>query len=448
MARTFISFSSKDTEMAHRVYDALSAQGIDCWISSQNIPTGANYQEEIVRAIKSASVMVLIFSENASSSIEIPKEMALASQNNLVLMPLRIDDTLARDAFEYTLATSQWIALYNDFEKHIEDVGTTIKAITERHDNFASIVQEAVDSGEDVFRPHVKDYLIEEAKEMLLTAGQAEKIINIVLGRINNKESELEYLKLIEQVLEDRVVSFLETKMLAKRAKQLGISAPRADILLSQEKQKLGIFDATNIENIVTDVKPLIETSAPYSAEQLSVNQEVKYIANIEPLIQSFPSTIWHLNTGGRSWQDQMTFHYWTAGGGKRYKDTIYKLNIGDEVYAYLSGKGYVAHGFVIGAPTILNDYVVMSGAYKGQKLVNLPITTAGRDRLTENENITNGIHLTKQDADDYEYALAVEWVKAVGEEDAKFKTGLNISPLTGCKLKSIEILEFLKSVF
>jgi hypothetical protein len=43
---------------------------------------------------------------------------------------------------------------------------------------------------------------------------------------------------------------------------------------------------------------------------------------------------------------------------------------------------------------------------------------------------------------------LAVEWVKAFGEEDAKFKTGLNISPLTGCKLKSTDILEFLKSVF
>ena len=428
MARTFISFSNKDEEVAHRVYDALILRGIDCWISTRNIPTGANYQEEIVRAIKTASVMVLIFSENANSSLEIPKEIALASQNHLVLMPLKIDETEAVNGFEYNLATSQWIALYQDFDKNIEDVGTTIKMIMERSDLFASLVQEAVDSGEDIYKLHVKDYLIEEAKEMLLTTGQAEKIINIVLGRKNSKESEQEYLKLIKQVLEDKVVSQLETKMLSKKANQLGISALRADELLAQEKYKLGILGADTIQNPVKIKK--------------SINKDVKinvFSSNIDTSSSS-TSTIWHLNTGARSWVDQKRYHYWTAGGGKRYKETIHKIKIGDEVYAYMSRRGYVAHGFVIGKPTILNEYICMSGAHKDKKLIDLPVEHTTREAFDRNNN--------ERDADYYEYTLPVEWITAFDENEAKFKDGLNISPLTGCRLSSPQTLDFLKSVF
>lgn len=52
MAQTFISFSSKDIETALRVHDALTVRGIDCWISERDIPTGANFQIEIPKAIK------------------------------------------------------------------------------------------------------------------------------------------------------------------------------------------------------------------------------------------------------------------------------------------------------------------------------------------------------------------------------------------------------------
>ena len=629
MAHTFISFSSKDIEMALRVHDALTIRGIDCWISKRDIPTGANYQEEIARAIKTASIMVLIFSENANSSNNIPDEIALAKKNHLVLMPLKINEYLEEDAFELNLATSQYIDLYQDFEKIIEEVAVTIKAINERQDNFTALL--AQHSGDDVFKPHIKDWLLQEAKERKLTKGQAEKIINQVLGRTNHKESELEYLKLIEQVLEDGIVSSIEVLMLSKKAKQLGISLSRADELLAHEKKKLGIYNSSITEE-TTVVSQSVVINLPLISDEDSLNQDdgaleglllqnedrgqfqsiidnlrnkinalihnstsvrpfekalgsakaylrfqpnylyentqalkdfgllaidddlidstiyifefhitgnqitfdfkigkgsqnirmklhniykkysdiftkvmkpnrrlsdswhlafQKNILSEEEILQHFENgldleelievrirdlfeidipkmmncidkemnsnddydnlytyqedndlsgpSVWHLNTGGRSWKDQMTFHYWIAGGGKKWSDIIRKLKIGDEVFAYLSGKGYVGHGFVKGEPIILNDYVVMHGEFKNQKLSNLSIESSTLNAMNENRQITN--------VDDYEYVISVEWVAALDANDAKSEKGLHISPLTGCKMNN-KTLDFLRSVF
>ena len=93
-------------------------------------------QDEIVKAIESSCVMVLIFSKNANSSEEIKKEMGLASENQLVLMPLRMDDTLATGGFKYNFATSQWIGLYQDFDENIETVVKTINTLTAKQDKF------------------------------------------------------------------------------------------------------------------------------------------------------------------------------------------------------------------------------------------------------------------------------------------------------------------------
>jgi hypothetical protein len=265
MAQTFISFSSKDIETALRVHDALTVRGIDCWISERDIPTGANFQIEIPKAIKKATVMILILSENANSSNNITDEIALAKKYHLELLPLKIDEYLKEDAFELSLATSQYIDLYKDFEKIIEEIAVTIKAINERQDNFAALLEKH--SGDDVYKPHIKDWLLQEAKEMDLTKGQAEKIINQVLGRAN-KESEIEYLKLIEQVLEDGIVSSIEVLMLSKKAKQLGISSKRADELLAQEKKKLGIYDSS-----ITEVNTVVPQPVTINSPSTTINE-------------------------------------------------------------------------------------------------------------------------------------------------------------------------------
>src|SRR5271169_223400 len=64
--------------------------------------------------------MVLVFTGNANNSNEIKKEMALASQHNLAVIPIRVEDVVPNDAFAYEFATRQWIDAFDNWEIAIE----------------------------------------------------------------------------------------------------------------------------------------------------------------------------------------------------------------------------------------------------------------------------------------------------------------------------------------
>jgi hypothetical protein len=129
MGTIFISHSSKDLAVAQTICAALESRGLTCWIASRDVGAGDNFQEAIVAAIRSAKVMVLVFSDNANNSTEIKKELALASQNKVAVIPARVEDVVPAAALAYELATRQWINLFNDWESEIETLCERIKQI-------------------------------------------------------------------------------------------------------------------------------------------------------------------------------------------------------------------------------------------------------------------------------------------------------------------------------
>jgi TIR domain len=114
--KIFITYSSKDEKVSRTICTALENRGLQCWISSRNVKPGQNFQEQIVKAIRAAKIMVLVFTANANNSNEIKKELALASQNNLIVIPVRIEDVTPNEAFAYEFATRQWIDLFGNWE--------------------------------------------------------------------------------------------------------------------------------------------------------------------------------------------------------------------------------------------------------------------------------------------------------------------------------------------
>lgn len=125
----FISHSSKDHKAALTLCAALENRGLGCWIAPRDIPPGKAYQGEIVRAIRSAKVLVLVFTSNANSSNEIVKELALASQNGLVVIPVRTEDVIPNDDLAYELVTRQWIDAFSGWEDAIARIARQIRAI-------------------------------------------------------------------------------------------------------------------------------------------------------------------------------------------------------------------------------------------------------------------------------------------------------------------------------
>jgi hypothetical protein len=108
-ASIFISYAGRDLKTATTICHALEAQGFGCWMASRDVQPGENFQIAIVRAIRAAQVMVLVFTQHSNHSEEVAKELALASQTRLRVVPLRMGDVLPNEAFAYEFATRQWI---------------------------------------------------------------------------------------------------------------------------------------------------------------------------------------------------------------------------------------------------------------------------------------------------------------------------------------------------
>ena len=118
--RAFISYATADRKQALKVCDALERRGVECWISARDVAPGENYQEAIVRALRGASAVVLVFSDAANDSDEIKKELSLASRYRIPVMALRIEDVQPSDAFAYELSTRQWIDAFEGRDHAID----------------------------------------------------------------------------------------------------------------------------------------------------------------------------------------------------------------------------------------------------------------------------------------------------------------------------------------
>lgn len=125
-ANIFISFASQDLKTATVLCNALEARGFECWISARNILPGENFQVAIVQAIRRSKIMLLVFTENSNRSEEMTKELALASQQKLIVIPLRVEDVTPNEAFSYEFATRQWIDCFADWEFAMDQLSQRI----------------------------------------------------------------------------------------------------------------------------------------------------------------------------------------------------------------------------------------------------------------------------------------------------------------------------------
>jgi len=118
----FVSYATADRKQALAVCKAIERRGTACWISSRDVPPGENYQEAIVRSLREARAMVLVFSGAANNSDEIKKELSLASRYHVPVMALRIEDIEPSDAFAYELSTRQWIDAFAGWDRSIDSL--------------------------------------------------------------------------------------------------------------------------------------------------------------------------------------------------------------------------------------------------------------------------------------------------------------------------------------
>jgi hypothetical protein len=110
MARdVFISYSQPDHICAFELVARLEAEGINCWIAPRDIAPSADWAAEIMDAISSVHVMILVFSANSNLSPQVRREVERAVHKQLSVLPFRIENVSPSKSLEFFLSAQHWM---------------------------------------------------------------------------------------------------------------------------------------------------------------------------------------------------------------------------------------------------------------------------------------------------------------------------------------------------
>jgi hypothetical protein len=124
----FLSYAAPDRNTALAVAAALEVQNIRCWIAPRDVVPGTEYGQQIIDALKSCRVMVLVFSDHANASPHVHREVERAASAQRVIIPFRVEDIVPTGAMDYFLGNMHWLdAVTPPLETHIATLVATVR---------------------------------------------------------------------------------------------------------------------------------------------------------------------------------------------------------------------------------------------------------------------------------------------------------------------------------
>lgn len=145
---------------------------------------------------------------------------------------------------------------------------------------------------------------------------------------------------------------------------------------------------------------------------------------------------IYYYNVGEgptRHWDDYRKFGFISGGQGLRWRDAMLGFKKGDLIAAYLKRYGFVGIGRITAPARPVNEVSI-----DGKPLLSNDLLSKGMANNQSSEELC-------------EYVAKVEWLKAVGREEAKWrpKSGLYTTTHVRASLDNqSETLEFLEAEF
>ena len=143
----------------------------------------------------------------------------------------------------------------------------------------------------------------------------------------------------------------------------------------------------------------------------------------------------WFVNVGEgphRTWEDNLKFGFIGAGQGKSYSSALHRLSVGDHIYAYMKGLGYVGFGEVNSPAMMIRDFIVPGS--------NTPLLEAGLKAERPDEN--------SDDEELSEWVVGVRWIKTAPKAQAKTFAGVFANQNIVCKLRHEQTLKFVQQEF
>ena len=126
----FISYSSEDKAIADSVCATLEGRRIRCWIAPRDVTPDVPYSMALIKSLSASRLLVLVFSSYANVSRKVAREVAMACDKGLVIVPLRIEDVPMSKQMEYYLSTQHWLdGLTPPLERHLALLADTVEKL-------------------------------------------------------------------------------------------------------------------------------------------------------------------------------------------------------------------------------------------------------------------------------------------------------------------------------
>ena len=109
---------------AQLLYGRLRAEGVEAWYDALVGP-GQDWRIATAEALEASQIFVLLFSASAAQSSDIAKELAAATLEKKLIIPVRLENVAPKGAFLYELASRNWVDAYEDTESQADRIGQT-----------------------------------------------------------------------------------------------------------------------------------------------------------------------------------------------------------------------------------------------------------------------------------------------------------------------------------
>ena len=112
-AEVFVSYARSDKERVLELAGKLRAAGVSLWLDTSGLDAAALWGEQIVNALESAKVLLLMVTESAVESKNVAREVMLVSERNGNILPVHLEPTAIPPSLKYQLAGIQHVESFS-----------------------------------------------------------------------------------------------------------------------------------------------------------------------------------------------------------------------------------------------------------------------------------------------------------------------------------------------
>jgi hypothetical protein len=250
----FLSHSSKNGPVADTIRESLEAHGIQCWISSRDISPGANWGEAIIDGINQSKVMIVILTEESNSSQHVMREVERAVNNDISIIPMRIEDFPLSKSLEYFLSSANWLDAFTPpLKSHLDTLATRVTNLLAGKGGVAATAP-ASKAPQKSGPTYLQRVRLEADKKVERVKAEGKKKAAVFFAKAKEYRAAFNYPSAIESI--QAIPNEMRNPEMVAYLRRLELDRDESERLLALIKTRI---ETRQVTGLISDVKQAIE---------------------------------------------------------------------------------------------------------------------------------------------------------------------------------------------